>query len=50
MNDMDPKLKEALENIRFYKFYPVKTKDTPDVSKVQAKYINRYYRNAHELL
>ncbi|XP_020166716.1 protein HEAT INTOLERANT 4 [Aegilops tauschii subsp. strangulata] len=50
IDDMDPKLKEAFENIRFYKFYPVKTDDTPDVSQVQAKYINRYYRHAHELL
>ncbi|KAF7004185.1 hypothetical protein CFC21_019426 [Triticum aestivum] len=50
IDDMDPKLKAAFENIRFYKFYPVKTDDTPDVSQVQAKYINRYYRHAHELL
>ena len=35
IDDMDPKLKEAFENIRFYKFYPVKTDDTPDVSQVQ---------------
>jgi hypothetical protein len=35
IDDMDPKLKEALQNIRFYKFYPIKTPDTPDVSKVQ---------------
>lgn len=37
IDDMDPKLKEAFENIRFYKFYPVKTKDTPDVSQVQVR-------------
>jgi hypothetical protein len=30
---MDPKEKEAFENIKFYKFYPVKTPDTPDVEK-----------------
>jgi hypothetical protein len=30
---MDPKMKEAFENIKFYKFYPVKTPDTPDVNK-----------------
>jgi hypothetical protein len=35
IDDLDPKLKEAMQNIRFYKFYPVKTEDTPDVSKVQ---------------
>ncbi|VAH52740.1 unnamed protein product [Triticum turgidum subsp. durum] len=50
IDDMDPKLKEAFENIRFYKFYPVKTDDTPDVSQVKARYINRYYRHAHEVL
>jgi hypothetical protein len=47
---MDPKVKEAFENIKFYKFYPVKTPDTPDVSNVKAKYINRYYRHAHHLM
>uniref|UniRef100_A0A0E0DJI2 Inositol-pentakisphosphate 2-kinase IPK1 n=1 Tax=Oryza meridionalis TaxID=40149 RepID=A0A0E0DJI2_9ORYZ len=50
IDDMDPKVKEAFENIKFYKFYPVKTPDTPDVSNVKAKYINRYYRHAHHLI
>ncbi|XP_006652960.3 protein HEAT INTOLERANT 4 [Oryza brachyantha] len=50
IDDMDPKTKEAFENIQFYKFYPVKTPDTPDVSNVKAKYINRYYRHAHHLM
>lgn len=49
IDDMDPKVKEAFENIKFYKFYPVKTPDTPDVNNVKARYINRYYRNAHYL-
>jgi hypothetical protein len=35
IDDMDPKTKEAFENIKFYKFYPVKTPDTPDVSNVK---------------
>lgn len=35
IDDMDPKVKEAFENIKFYKFYPVKTPDTPDVSNVK---------------
>jgi hypothetical protein len=35
IDDMDPKIKEAFENIQFYKFYPVKTLDTPDVSNVK---------------
>ncbi|CAN6269605.1 unnamed protein product [Urochloa humidicola] len=49
IDDMDPKAREAFENIKFYKFYPVKTLDTPDVTNVKAKYINRYYRHAHYL-
>jgi len=47
---MDPKKKEAFENIKFYKFYPVKTPETPDVDSVKSKYINRYYLNAHYLI
>ncbi|CAL5026739.1 unnamed protein product [Urochloa decumbens] len=50
IDDMDPKEKEAFENIKFYKFYPVKTADTPDVGSVKSKYINRYYRSAHYLM
>nr|GEU72259.1 protein heat intolerant 4 [Tanacetum cinerariifolium] len=32
----------AFENMRFYKFYPVATLDTPDVSKVKSPFINSY--------
>ncbi|CAN6250506.1 unnamed protein product [Urochloa humidicola] len=50
IDDMDPKTKEAFENIKFYKFYPVKTPDAPDVTNVKSRYINKYYRNAHYLM
>jgi len=50
IGDMDPKKIEAFENIKFYKFYPVKTPETPDVDSVKSKYINRYYLNAHYLI
>ncbi|RCV34262.1 hypothetical protein SETIT_7G146700v2 [Setaria italica] len=50
IDDMDPKEKEAFENIKFYKFYPVKNPDTPDVDNVKSKYINRYYRHTHYLM
>jgi len=33
--DMDPKTREAFESMKFYKFYPVKTEDTPDVENVK---------------
>ncbi|KAK9070227.1 hypothetical protein SSX86_010627 [Deinandra increscens subsp. villosa] len=39
----------AFENMRFYKFYPVATPDTPDVSTVKSPFINRYYGKAHEV-
>ncbi|XP_026443698.1 protein HEAT INTOLERANT 4-like [Papaver somniferum] len=42
--------KRAFENMRFYKFYPVTTPDTPDVSQVKSRFINRYYGKAHEVL
>ncbi|WOK94224.1 hypothetical protein Cni_G02926 [Canna indica] len=47
IEDMDPETKSALENMKFYKFYPVQTPDIPDISKVKVPYINRYYGKAH---
>ncbi|KAI3943332.1 hypothetical protein MKW92_001380 [Papaver armeniacum] len=43
-------IKRAFENMRFYKFYPVTTPETPDVSDVKSRFINRYYGKAHEVL
>lgn len=40
----------AFENMRFYKFYPVASPDTPDVSAVKSPFINRYYGKAHQVL
>ncbi|TVU00992.1 hypothetical protein EJB05_53569 [Eragrostis curvula] len=48
IDDIDPEKKEAFENIKFYKFYPVKTPDTPNIPK-KSTYINRYYLHAHYL-
>ncbi|KAL0919191.1 hypothetical protein M5K25_011270 [Dendrobium thyrsiflorum] len=50
IEDMDPKIRSALENLRLYKFYPVQTPDTPDISQVKVAYINRYYGKAHAVL
>ncbi|XP_042427713.1 protein HEAT INTOLERANT 4-like isoform X2 [Zingiber officinale] len=37
IEDMDPKTREAMENMKFYKFYPVPTLDTPDISHVKVE-------------
>ncbi|KAH9669680.1 protein HEAT INTOLERANT 4 [Citrus sinensis] len=50
IEEMSEETKAAFESMRFYKFYPVKTPDTPDVSNVKAPFINRYYGKAHEVL
>ncbi|CAL8996373.1 unnamed protein product [Prunus brigantina] len=47
---MSVEAKAAFENLKYYKFYPVQTADTPDISAVKASYINRYYNKAHEVL
>ncbi|KAF3965322.1 hypothetical protein CMV_010480 [Castanea mollissima] len=50
LEEMTEESKAAFENMRFYKFYPVQTPDSPDVSSVKAPFINRYYGKAHEIL
>lgn len=50
ITEMSEETKTAFENMRFYKFYPVPTTDTPDVSNVKSPFINRYYGKAHEIL
>lgn len=35
--EMSEETKKAYENMRFYKFYPVETPDTPDISKVKVR-------------
>jgi len=50
IEDMDPKQREAFENMEVYKFYPVKTPDTPNVDNVKSRYINRYYGLARYLM
>ncbi|KAL2907196.1 Protein HEAT INTOLERANT 4 [Bienertia sinuspersici] len=48
LEEMNQETKAAFENMRFYKFYPVPTPNTPDLSGVKVAYINRYYGKAHE--
>ncbi|KAM7513674.1 hypothetical protein LguiA_003257 [Lonicera macranthoides] len=48
--EMSEETKAAFEKMRFYKFYPVPSPDTPDVSSVKSPFINRYYGKAHKVL
>ncbi|KAL2528195.1 hypothetical protein Fot_20796 [Forsythia ovata] len=50
LEEMNGETRAAFENMKFYKFYPVSTSDTPDVSGVKAPFINRYYGKAHKVL
>ncbi|KAL8168301.1 hypothetical protein V2J09_009800 [Rumex salicifolius] len=48
--EMSDTQKAAFENMKFYKFYPVASPDSPDVSNVKAPFINRYYGKAYKIL
>lgn len=37
LEEMSEETRRAIENLRFYKFYPVQTPDTPDISKVKVE-------------
>ncbi|XP_074264252.1 protein HEAT INTOLERANT 4-like [Silene latifolia] len=50
LEEMSAETKAAFENIKFYKFYPVATPNSPDVSQVKSPFINRYYGKAHKVL
>ncbi|XP_078429631.1 protein HEAT INTOLERANT 4-like [Wolffia australiana] len=47
IEDMDEEKKSAFQSMKFYKFYPVQTPTTPDISQVKSPFINRYYGRAH---
>lgn len=49
ITEMSEEKKLAFQSMRFYKFYPVLSPDTPDVSNVKSPFINRYYGKAHEV-
>lgn len=50
LDEMNEATKAAFQNMKFFKFYPVQTEDTPDISNVKSPFINRYYGKAHEVL
>lgn len=50
LDEMNEATKAAFQNMKIFKFYPVQTEDTPDISNVKSPFINRYYGKANEVL
>lgn len=51
IDNMDPEIKKAFENIKFYKFYPVNALDAPDLSiQKVCNNATRYSRMDHKSL
>ncbi|XP_047964576.1 protein HEAT INTOLERANT 4-like [Salvia hispanica] len=48
--ELSQETRDAYKDMKFYKFYPVPSPDTPDVSGVKAPFINRYYGKAHKVI
>ncbi|KAG2309952.1 hypothetical protein Bca52824_021509 [Brassica carinata] len=48
IEEMSEETKQAFQSMKFYKFYPLPSPETPDVSGVKSPFINRYYGKAHE--
>lgn len=49
IEDMSEETKQAIKNMKFYKFYP---QNAPDAARnmLKSPFINRYYGNAHQVL
>lgn len=43
LDEMSSETKAAFENMKFYKFYPVTTSDSPDVSSVKVNLSKQIY-------
>ncbi|KAL0888226.1 hypothetical protein Bca101_012209 [Brassica carinata] len=50
IEEMSEETKQAFQGMKFYKFYPQPSPETPDVSGVKSPFINRYYGKAHQVL
>ncbi|CAN8298955.1 unnamed protein product [Cochlearia groenlandica] len=49
IEEMSEDTKQAFQSMKFYKFYPQASLETPDVSGVKSPFINRYYGKAHKV-
>ncbi|KAL0709291.1 hypothetical protein Bca4012_016269 [Brassica carinata] len=50
IEEMSEDTKQAFQSMKFYKFYPLPSTETPDVSGVKSPFINRYYGKADQVL
>ncbi|KAG5402999.1 hypothetical protein IGI04_009118 [Brassica rapa subsp. trilocularis] len=50
IEEMSEDTKQAFQSMKFYKFYPLPSSETPDVSGVKSPFINRYYGKADQVL
>ncbi|KAF3512031.1 hypothetical protein F2Q69_00000390 [Brassica cretica] len=50
IEEMSEETKQAFQSMKFYKFYPLPSSETPDVSGVKSPFINRYYGKADQVL
>lgn len=50
IEEMSEERKIAIQNMKFYKFYPVHTPESPDIGDNKVAFINRYYGKAHQVL
>eukprot|EP00243_Klebsormidium_subtile_P003007 TRINITY_DN16139_c0_g1_i1.p1 TRINITY_DN16139_c0_g1~~TRINITY_DN16139_c0_g1_i1.p1 ORF type:complete len:294 (-),score=93.52 TRINITY_DN16139_c0_g1_i1:403-1284(-) len=48
--EMPAETRAAMENMRFFKFYPTPSDDTPDIEQYKSPFINRYFGKAHQVL
>jgi len=50
LEEMSQDLLQGFQNMKFFKFYPVRSEKYPDISEMKSKFINRYYGQATEVL
>ncbi|CAH2043439.1 unnamed protein product [Thlaspi arvense] len=51
MEGMSEETKEAYKEMKLYKFYPLPSPDTPDLSGIEkSSFINKYFGKAHEVV
>lgn len=50
LEEMSKESMEGFQNMKFFKFYPIKSEKYPDITEMKSAFINRYYGRATEVL